>query len=109
MSLLLLPAVLPLLLAAPVALPIQEGLVDADGIVIYYKTVGQGDPLVVVHGGPGASHDYLLPNLYKLARTRKLVFIDERGSGRSPRLEDPKQYTVENVLRGEDHWNPVQR
>jgi proline iminopeptidase len=86
-----------LLAAAPVALPIQEGLVDTGGVLIYYKTVGQGDPLVIVHGGPGASHDYLLPNVYTLARGHKLVFIDERGSGRSPRLPDPTQYTVENM------------
>ena len=98
MDLLLPHAILSVLLAAaPVALPIQEGLVDTGGVVVYYKTVGQGDPLVIVHGGPGASHDYLLPNLYALARTHKLVFIDERGSGRSPRLPDPALYTVENM------------
>jgi proline iminopeptidase len=98
MSLLLLHAIVSALLASPpVALPIQEGLVDTGGVVVYYKTVGQGDPLVIVHGGPGASHDYLLPNLYALARTHKLVFIDERGSGRSPRLPDPALYTVENM------------
>src|SRR4029453_8523132 len=98
MSLLLPSAILSALLASPpVALPIQEGLVDAGGVIVYYKTGGEGDPLVIVHGGPGASHDYLLPNLYALARTHKLVFIDERGSGRSPRLPDPASYTVENM------------
>lgn len=98
MSLLLPHAILSALLAsAPVALPIQEGLVDTGSVIVYYKTVGNGDPLVIVHGGPGASHDYLLPNLYTLARTHKLVFIDERGSGRSPRLPDPAAYTVENM------------
>ena len=61
------------------------------------KSVGRGTPLVAVHGGPGASHDYLLPNLYRLATSYRLVFIDERGSGRSPRLEDTKQYTVEKM------------
>ena len=98
MNLLLPHAILSALLASPpVALPIQEGLIDAGGVMVYYKTVGRGDPLVIVHGGPGASHDYLLPNLYAMARTHKLVFIDERGSGRSPRLPDPASYTVENM------------
>jgi len=77
--------------------PIQEGYVDAHGVLIYYKTIGRGEPLVIVHGGPGASHDYLLPYLLPLARTNKLVFIDERGSGRSEKLEDVKQYTVDNM------------
>ena len=82
---------------APSVMPIDEALVDNGGVILYVKTVGRGPPLVVVHGGPGASHDYLLPSLYRLAISYRLVFIDERGSGRSPRLEDPKQYTVEKM------------
>jgi len=76
---------------------IEEGFVDAGGALIYFKAVGHGAPLVLLHGGPGASHDYLLPGLLPLARTNRLVFIDERGSGRSERLEDASAYTVENM------------
>jgi proline iminopeptidase len=79
-------------------LPMEEGFVDANGVLIYYMIVGRGAPLVVVHGGPGASHDYFLPYLVPLARTNRLVFIDERGSGRSEKLEDATQYTVENMV-----------
>jgi proline iminopeptidase len=78
--------------------PIEEGYVDAHGVLIYYTTMGRGTPLVIVHGGPGESHDYFLPYLLPLARTNKLIFIDERGSGRSEKLEDVKQYTVENMV-----------
>src|SRR5579872_6413274 len=78
--------------------PIQEGFVDAHGVLIYYTTIGRGAPLVIVHGGPGASHDYFLPYLLPLARHNKLIFIDERGSGRSQKLEDPSGYTVENMV-----------
>jgi proline iminopeptidase len=87
--------------AAPTAssvYPVQEGFVDAHGVLIYYTTIGRGAPLVIVHGGPGASHDYFLPYLLPLARHNKLIFIDERGSGRSEKLEDPKGYTVENMV-----------
>ncbi|MCU1284185.1 MAG: proline-specific peptidase [Acidobacteriales bacterium] len=76
----------------------QEGFVDSHGALIYYKIIGRGQPLMIVHGGPGASHDYLLPHLLPLMRTNKLIFIDERGSGRSSKLEDPKQYTVANMV-----------
>jgi len=76
----------------------EEGFVDAHGVLVYYKIIGQGAPLLVVHGGPGASHDYLLPHLLPLVRTNKLIFIDERGSGRSEKLEDASQYTVENMV-----------
>lgn len=78
--------------------PIQEGFVDANGVMIYYWSVGQGSPLLIVHGGPGASHDYFLPYLTRLARHNRLVFIDERGSGKSSKLEDPSGYTVENMV-----------
>ena len=78
--------------------PIHEGFVDAHGEMIYYMIVGRGAPLMIVHGGPGASHDYFLPYLLPLARHNELVFIDERGSGRSQKLADPSGYTVENMV-----------
>ncbi len=87
-----------LLATAANVMPIDEGYVDANGVLIYYKAFGKGDPLMIVHGGPGASHDYFLPHLIPLARTNRLVFIDERGSGRSEKLDDPKQYTVEGMV-----------
>src|SRR5579863_1867825 len=89
------PAAAP---AASSVYPVQEGFVDAHGVLIYYTTIGRGAPLVIVHGGPGASHDYFLPYLLPLARHNKLIFIDERGSGKSEKLEDPKGYTVENMV-----------
>ncbi len=75
--------------------PQQDGYVDAHGVLIYYIEFGKGAPLVVLHGGPGADHTYFLPWLLPLARTHRLVFIDERGSGKSERLEDVSRYTVE--------------
>ncbi len=84
--------------AAPGNYRMQEGFVDAHGVLIYYVAVGHGSPLVIVHGGPGASHDYFLPYLLPLARHNQLIFIDERGSGKSEKLEDPKGYTVENMV-----------
>ena len=82
----------------PVNYGVEEGFVDAHGVLIYYTEVGRGAPLLIVHGGPGASHDYFLPYLLPLARQNRLIFIDERGSGRSEKLEDPGGYTVENMV-----------
>ncbi len=76
----------------------QEGWVDSHGALIYYMSVGKGAPLVIVHGGPGATHDYFLPYLLPLMRANRLIFIDERGSGKSSTFEDPKQYTVANMV-----------
>jgi proline iminopeptidase len=78
--------------------PIQEGFVDSHGALIYYQSMGHGAPLMIVHGGPGASHDYFLPYLLPLMRTSRLIFIDERGSGKSAKIEDPSQYNVANMV-----------
>jgi proline iminopeptidase len=77
---------------------IDEGFIDANGVMIYYTAFGKGEPLLIVHGGPGASHDYFLPYLLPLARKNRLIFIDERGSGRSQQIEDAAGYTVENMV-----------
>lgn len=77
---------------------LEEGFVEAKGVLLYYKSLGRGAPLVIVHGGPGASHEYFLPYLLPLARHNRLIFIDERGSGKSEKLEDPAGYTVENMV-----------
>ncbi len=76
----------------------QEGYVDAHGVLIYYTALGSGPPLLIVHGGPGSDHSYFLPYLLPLARTHRLVFIDERGSGRSQRLQNTSLYTVEAMV-----------
>lgn len=53
------------------------------GATIFERRVGSGPPTVVLHGGPGAHHDYLLPGFDLLARGRTLVYYDQRGGGRS--------------------------
>ena len=78
--------------------PVQDGFVDANGVMIYYAMLGRGEPLLILHGGPGASHDYFLPYLLPLARHHKVIFIDERGSGKSQKLEDRSAYTIENMV-----------
>ena len=54
------------------------------GIEIFVNRVGSGPPVVVLHGGPGAHHDYLRPGFDGLAVGRELVYYDQRGGGQSP-------------------------
>lgn len=51
---------------------------------LFERRAGRGPATVVLHGGPGAHHDYLLPNFDILAAGRTLVYYDQRGGGRSP-------------------------
>lgn len=62
----------------------QETTVEVNGVRLYTRRVGDGTPVVVLHGGPGAHHDYLLPQYDELARGRALLYYDQRGGGRSP-------------------------
>lgn len=54
------------------------------GIEILERRAGSGRETVVLHGGPGASHDYLLPGFDALSPGRTLIYYDQRGGGRSP-------------------------
>lgn len=57
---------------------------DIRGVTLFERRSGHGPPTVVLHGGPGAHHDYLLPGFDALAHGRELIYYDQRGGGRSP-------------------------
>lgn len=65
-------------------MPAEESTVRVRGVALFVRRVGSGPPAVVLHGGPGASHDYLLPGFDVLADGRELIYYDQRGGGRSP-------------------------
>ena len=56
---------------------------EVRGVSLFERRVGEGPPTVVLHGGPGAHYDYLLPGFDRLAVGRTLVYYDQRGGGRS--------------------------
>lgn len=59
------------------------GRVTVNGVHLFTRRVGLGPEVVVLHGGPGAHHDYLLPQYDRLANNRRLVYYDQRGGGAS--------------------------
>jgi proline iminopeptidase len=62
---------------------LREGHVPVDGTRLYYRVLGGGPPMIVLHGGPNLDHAYLLPELDRLAESFRLVYYDQRGRGRS--------------------------
>src|SRR3989449_2275652 len=56
---------------------------EVNGVRLFSRRVGAGPLVVVLHGGPGASHDYLLPQYDLLAQGRSLLYYDQRGGGQS--------------------------
>lgn len=67
------------------------------GVELFVRRIGAGPPAVVLHGGPGAHHDYLLPGFDALADGRELVYYDQRGGGRSPVPRDVPVGWTEHV------------
>lgn len=59
-------------------------MLTVNGLPLFTRQVGTGPLVVVLHGGPGASHDYLLPQYDLLAQGRALFYYDQRGGGQSP-------------------------
>ncbi|HYC32396.1 MAG TPA: alpha/beta fold hydrolase, partial [Gemmatimonadales bacterium] len=78
------------------------------GVELFVRRVGSGAPVVVLHGGPGAHHDYLRPGFDGLARGRELVYYDQRGGGQSAL---PRNVPVGWTEQAEDldalrrHWD----
>jgi proline iminopeptidase len=68
----------------------SEGHLEASrGVRLGYRIVGTGpDTLIVIHGGPGFTFDYLATDLEPLAARHALVFYDQRGTGRSTLVSD---------------------
>jgi proline iminopeptidase len=70
--------------------PRTVGFTSTTDVPLYWCAYGveTGERLLVLHGGPGAHHDYLLPQMLRLAapqgiESRDLLFYDQRGGGRS--------------------------
>jgi proline iminopeptidase len=73
----------------------------ADGYRMFVEEVGAGFPLVVLHGGPGMDHSMFLPWLDPLGDELRLLYVDERGQGRSERV-DPANLSLEVFARDVD-------
>src|SRR5260370_38747507 len=61
---------------------------------LYSREIGQGQPIIVLHGGPDFDHGYLLPDLDRLADSFRLIYYDQRGRGRSADQVLPEEVTL---------------
>jgi proline iminopeptidase len=74
-----------------------EATIHVRGVDLFVRRIGAGPPVVVLHGGPGADHNYLLPGFDALADGRELIYYDQRGGGRSPVARDVPVGWTEHV------------
>ncbi len=77
-------------------IPDRSGFASVGGGRVWWRRLGEGNkpPLLILHGGPGMGHDYLLP-LSALAVDREVIFYDQLGCARSDAPDDPMLYTID--------------
>ncbi|MEO6579905.1 MAG: alpha/beta hydrolase [Sphingomicrobium sp.] len=100
-------ALVALCLAGPVIgrqAPLAPGVhtvAAADGLKLWYKVAGKakGVPLIFLHGGPGeGSQVFQSVGGPQLEKTQRLIYFDQRGSGRSERRKDASIYTLDIMV-----------
>lgn len=69
--------------AYPTLQDVKEVFVDVNEAKLFCRIIGKGKPVIVLHGGPGLTQDYLLPQMAQLASQHQLIFYDQRANGRS--------------------------
>ena len=74
--------------------PGESGYAAVNNVRIWYQTYGEGDPLILIHGGLGSA-EMFGPNIELLAKGRKVIGVDLQGHGGTGPLGRPM--TFENM------------
>jgi proline iminopeptidase len=86
----------------------RESRIPVGKTWLYSREIGDGQPVIVLHGGPDFDQGYLLPELDRLADGFRLIYYDQRGRGRSAEGVEPKDVTmssdVEDLDRVRQHY-----
>ena len=77
---------------------VEDGYINIDESSLYYKIIGKGEPLIVLHGGPGFDHQPLMPYIGNLGKYCKVVLYDQRGSGMSTGPVDSASINVDRFV-----------
>lgn len=72
-----------------------EGMyIEVNGTLLYVEREGSGIPVVLLHGGPGATHHYFHPHFSRAAEFAEVIYYDQRGCGLSGYDRGDKGYSV---------------
>ena len=73
--------------------PVSSGYADVNGIKLYHEIYGQGEPLVLIHGGLttiGEMQGWVRP----LAKTRQVIAVEMQGHGRTADTDRPMSFAT---------------
>ena len=68
-----------------------------DHVTLHYETLGHGDPVVILSGGPGFAVGYMKPVADVVARQHQAVMFEQRGTGRSA-VSDYSSLTFDSAI-----------
>jgi proline iminopeptidase len=77
---------------------VEEGFLDINGTSLFFKTMGSGEPIVVLHGGPGFDHRQFLPYIWELAGRHEVILFDQRGTGLSSGPIDSTSISIDSFI-----------
>jgi proline iminopeptidase len=87
----------------------RESRIPVGNGSLYVRDVGNGSPVIVLHGGPDFDIRYLLPDLDRLADSYHLIYYDQRGRGKSAARVRPEDVSlasdVEDIDRVRDRFH----
>jgi proline iminopeptidase len=76
----------------------REGYAPIEGAALYFRDTGQGQPIILLHGGPDFDHNYLLPDMDRLADVFRLIYYDQRGRGKSAENVQPVDVSIQSEI-----------
>ncbi len=76
----------------------KKGFAEIKGGKLYYEEEGKGVPLVLINGGPGCTHYLLHPHFSRIKNTARIIYYDQRGTGKSSREEVITNYTLQQAV-----------
>jgi proline iminopeptidase len=79
--------------------PTREAWITANSTKFFCRFVGNGKPCLVLHGGPGLSHDYLYPHLGLIGQYYSLIYYDQRHCGRSEAIVDEDSISLDTFVQ----------
>jgi proline iminopeptidase len=78
--------------------PPREGYIPVENAELYYREIGRGQPIVILHGGPDFDHTYFLPDMDRLSDSFRLIYYDQRGRGKSADTVQPEDVSIESEV-----------
>ena len=72
----------------PASTPVKTGYAPVNGLKLYYEIHGTGEPLILLHGGVGAT-DMFAEILPALSKARRVILVDLQAHGRTADIDRP--------------------